>query len=103
MGTDNTVRLWDAQTGKEIRKFEGHTEAVWSLAFSPDGRRALSGSGRYTLDSPDTTVRLWDVETGKELHKFEGHPQTVWGVVFLADGRRALSCGDKTARLWRLP
>ena len=102
-GSDNSLRLWDVKTGEEIRKFDGHTEGVWGVAISPDGRRALSGSGRWTLDSADTTVRLWDLETGKELHKLAGHTQTVWNVAFLTDGKKALSCGDKSVRLWQLP
>jgi hypothetical protein len=103
VGTDNSLRLWDARTGKELRKFEGHDEGIWGVAFSPDGRRALSGSGRFTLDSLDTTVRLWDLETGKELQRFEGHTQTVWSVAFSRDGRQGLSAGDQKVRLWRLP
>ena len=76
---------------------EGSTKAVAGAAFSPDGRRALSGD--Y-----GGTVRLWDVETGRELHRFTasrfgGHERGV-----LPDGRRALSGGwDNTLRLWRLP
>ena len=52
---DKTVRLWDVETGKEMRKLEGHTQQVWSVALSPDGKRALSGGA-------DKTLRLWQVE-----------------------------------------
>ena len=93
-GSDYTLRLWDVQTGKEVRKFVGHTGWVTGVAFSPDGRRAVSGSW-------DRTVRLWDVKTGKELHKFEGHTDEVNGVAFSPDGKRALSGSlDHTMRLW---
>ena len=39
-------RLWEINTGRELSQFTGHTAPIWSVAFSPDGRRALSGSGR---------------------------------------------------------
>jgi WD40 repeat protein len=49
---DCTVRLWDVANGKQIRCFTGHTDRVMSVAYSPDGQFALSGS-------IDGTVRLW--------------------------------------------
>lgn len=57
---DQTLRLWDAETGPEIRSFAGHQSAVASVAFSPDGQRLLSGSH-------DGTLRLWDGESGQQL------------------------------------
>ena len=67
---------------------------VWSVAWSADQRRALSGSD-------DKTVRLWDVETGRCLRVLEGHTSAVWSVAWSADQRRALSgAQDKTVRLW---
>jgi len=41
-------------SGRELRTFTGHTDIVWSVAFSPDGARALSGSD-------DDTLKLWDL------------------------------------------
>ncbi|MEJ5340212.1 MAG: protein kinase [Thermogutta sp.] len=91
---DNTARLWDAATGKELRRFEGHTEAVLSVAVSPDGRQVLTGSA-------DKTARLWDAATGKELRRFEGHTEAVLSVAFSPDGRQVLTgSDDNTARLW---
>jgi hypothetical protein len=59
-GDDATLRVWDAESGQEIRAFAGHHGWVWSVAFAPDGRRLLSGSN-------DGTLRLWDAETGQQL------------------------------------
>jgi WD40 repeat protein len=89
--------LWDIASEQELRRFNGHKGGVSGVAFSPDGRYALSGG-------EDHSGRLWEVATGKELHRFDGHQGTVWTVVFSRDGRYALSGSvDKTVRLWRLP
>jgi RNA polymerase sigma factor (sigma-70 family) len=90
------LRLYEVGSGKEVRRFEGHTDRVTDVAVSADGRRALSCSF-------DKTLRLWDLQTGEELRKLEGHDEGVHGVAFCPDGRRALSGGfDMTLRLWDL-
>ena len=79
-----------------LRRFEGHTDYVMSVCFSPDGRYALSGSR-------DNTLRLWEVASGQELRCFEGHTAWVSSVCFSPDGRYALSGSyDKTLRLWEV-
>jgi WD40 repeat protein len=82
----------------EIRRFKGHTGPVQGVVFSPDGRRALSGSG---WPEGDRTMRLWDVATGRELRRFTGHRDGVGSVAFSPDGRRVLSGSmDSSMRLW---
>jgi WD40 repeat protein len=94
---DNKPRLWDLATGLELRPLRGHWHVVLGVAFSPDGRRALSGG-------MDKTVRLWDVATGEVIRTFQGHGYGVQAVAFTPDGRRALSASwDGNLRLWRLP
>jgi WD40 repeat protein len=93
-GGDDTLKLWDAATGAFVRTFEGHSHAVRSVAFSPDGRRVLSGS-------EDNTMKLWDVATGALVRTFEGHSGRVHSVAFSPDGRRIISgSGDTTIRIW---
>ncbi|MCK5522475.1 MAG: hypothetical protein KAI83_05000, partial [Thiomargarita sp.] len=74
----------------------GHNSSVKSVAFSPDGRYALSGSFDYTL-------KLWEVNTGAEIRTFAGHTDIVYSVAFSPDGRYALSGSfDYTLKLWEL-
>jgi len=91
---DDTARIWDAETGKELQKLEGYASTVNSVAFSPDGKRIVTGSR-------DDTARIWDAETGKELQKLEGHTGTVNSVALSPDGKRIVTgSDDRTARIW---
>jgi WD40 repeat protein len=91
---DDTVKLWDAATGRLLRTFFGHTFPVGSVAFSPDGRRAISGSR-------DGTIKLWDVVTGKLLRTTDATEDRVLSVAFSPDGKMILS-GDRLneIKLW---
>jgi hypothetical protein len=93
-GQDRSIRLWNADNGKEIARFTGHNDVVVALAFMPDGRTLVSGSH-------DRTVRLWEVSTGKERMQFTGHTNLVRSVAISADGRTVASAGyDYIIRLW---
>jgi WD40 repeat protein len=85
-----------AEQAGEVRRFEGHTNWVISVALSPDGRRALSASH-------DRTVRLWNVETGEELRRMATGGGWVEAVAFSPDGRRAVSGHeDGVVRMWEV-
>jgi WD40 repeat protein len=67
---------------------------VSSVAFSPDGRKVLSGSR-------DNTLKLWDAASGGLLRTFAGHSHEVLSVAFSPDGRQVLSGSrDNTLKLW---
>jgi WD40 repeat protein len=89
---DHTVRLWQTRTGKELRKFKGHTQYINSVAFSPDGRVLASGGF-------DQTIRLWEVATGKELRKIEARDE-VTSVAFSPHGKTLASGSPNVLYLW---
>jgi WD40 repeat protein len=105
-GRDNTIILWEAGTGKFLRRIAGaapraqpgalFNEKVWSLAFSPDSKTLASGSG-------DTSIYLWDPATGKQIGRLDGHTHWVRSVAFAPDCKTLASASqDKTVRLWDL-
>jgi WD40 repeat protein len=92
---DNSLRLWDLDTGKELRSFRGHTKQVWGVAFVPGTKHVLSASW-------DGTVKLWDSATGDAIHTFS-HPLDVNGLAVSEDGKWMLTgSDDKHMRLWDL-
>ncbi|KAG6863370.1 hypothetical protein C0991_006415, partial [Blastosporella zonata] len=91
---DKSVRVWDASTGAQVQQFNGHTQSVSSVAFSPDGSQIISGS--Y-----DKSVRVWDASTGAQMQQFNGHTEEVTSVAFSPDGSQIISAShDKSVRVW---
>ncbi len=87
-------KLWDLDTGRELFSSPDHTGAILSVAFSPDGRRAASGS-------VDKTAKLWDVASGAHLFTLSGHTDQISTVAFSPDGAQlATGSYDGTIRLW---
>ncbi len=91
---DRFLRLWDAATGAELRRFAGPLSGVAPLALSPDGKVLAAGS-EYSA------VRLWDVATGSRLDPSGAHEHRIITVAFSPDASRLISvCRDGTVRGW---
>jgi WD40 repeat protein/tRNA A-37 threonylcarbamoyl transferase component Bud32 len=96
------VVLWEAETGREVQVFRGHTSLVKNVAFSPDGSLLASGAGDLVRSEPGE-VRVWDVASGREVFHLRGHTDPIYGVSFSADGRRLVSASqDHTVKVWDL-
>jgi WD40 repeat protein len=101
---DRTVILWDVADPAHPRRLgnplEGHTDAVWSVAFTGDGQTMATGSG-------DRTVILWDVADPARPRRLgnplEGHTDAVWSVAFNEDGGTLVTGStDGSVILWSM-
>ncbi|TEB33393.1 WD40 repeat-like protein [Coprinellus micaceus] len=93
---DGLVRIWDAQSGKQIITLKGHTGQISSAVFAGNGTQIASGSG-------DGSIRVWDVRTAELEMKLQpdGHGGSVTSVAFSKDGKLLVSGGaDNLVRVW---
>ena len=89
-----SIRLADAVTGKEVRRYQGHQFGVMSVAFHADGKRFVTGG-------LDKKIGLWDVPKNKPVRMIEGHTGPVMMAALTPDGKQIVSVsGDKTVRTW---
>jgi RNA polymerase sigma factor (sigma-70 family) len=100
-GRDGAVRLWDAATGKLMRKLPNHHEYAYCVAFSPDGKLLASGDL--------TTTHLWECRTGHEIASFrspemaKGNVIGVYSLAFSPEGTLlAVGEGDMGITLWEV-
>ena len=101
----NAITLWDAAAGQPTGTLDGHTVAVTTLAFTPDGRQLLSLSGQPPPDAPPMPqidpLRLWDVTTRKEVRKID-LPSAASGAYLSNDGKLALVAWSNSNKIYEL-
>jgi WD40 repeat protein/serine/threonine protein kinase len=95
-GLDNLIRLWDWTNGTLLTTLERHTDAIWSVVFSPDGQTLASASG-----SIDGTIRLWNVADGTMREALVGHVDGTSCLAF-SPNEQIFASGswDTTIRVW---
>lgn len=93
-GSDDTILLWNMESGKTTATLKGHDDSVIGLAFSPDGKTLASAS-------EDKTVKIWDLAASKVLFTLKGHTDSVNSVAFSPDGKwLASGSDDETIIIW---
>nr|WP_298680611.1 caspase family protein [uncultured Treponema sp.] len=89
---DKTVKIWEVETGRELRTLSGHSDEVYSVCYSPDGK--------YTASSSWDSIKLWEVATGECIKTLSGNGGA-YSLCYSPDGRYVASGSwDKTIKLW---
>lgn len=91
---DDTIKIWNLNTGEALFTLTGHSKAVNAIAISPDGKTLISGSDDYT-------IKVWSLPTRSLLGTLIGHTRDVNAVAISPDGKIFATGGeDRTIRLW---
>jgi len=89
-----TALVWDIKTGHKLATMSGHHDTIYTLVFSPDGKRLATGGA-------DMTARVWDANTGQELLELSDLKGPVNEVAFSPDGKRlATTSEDGSTKVW---
>ena len=92
---DDTIKLWNLQTGELLCTLTGHSEGIRSLTISSDGQTFASGGS-------DGTIKLWNLQTGELLYTLTGHSDEIRGIAFSSDGQTLFSGANDAIKLWNL-
>ena len=90
----NILFLWDIYDDREFMRFEGHTDSIEAVAFSPDGNYIISGSS-------DKTMKVWDIGSGRLIRTLEGLNDSIANIDFSPDGQFIVSSSrDGNIKVW---
>lgn len=93
---DQTIRIWDLQTGNVAQTLSGHKSGVRSIQISFDGHTLISGSA-------DGILKFWQLPTGKLLRDRKAHDATIWSIAIHPNGQQfATASADGTVKIWEL-
>jgi WD40 repeat protein len=93
------ARVWGTKTWREEATLRGFLNAVFSVAFSPDGTRLATGGS-----NPDDAVKLWDVDSWQEVLTLEGAGSLFVSTAFSPDGNAiGMLTGDGFLHVWQAP
>ncbi len=91
---DETVRLWDSTSGRELKVFQGHSAEITAIAFSKSGQLLASAAA-------DMSVKLWDIASGASRGTILGHRVEVLSLAFSPDGNLFATGGrDGSIKIW---
>ncbi len=103
---DKTIRVWDAATGRELRKFGGHIGLgsegqSYSLSLSPDDKYLAAGGWLSENSSGYGDVRIYDFHTGKLIKVLQSHTSVIFGLRFSKDGNYLVTASaDDSVKIW---
>jgi WD40 repeat protein len=92
-GADRFAKIFDLESGKLVRAFEGHTHHVLGVTWRADARLLVTGGA-------DMVIKVWDVKTGDQQRTIQGFGKEVTAVRFVAESDNVLaSCGDASVQI----
>jgi len=94
--SDNSIKIWNAETGQLLNTLYSHTGLVLSVTFSPDNLRIAS-------NSMDRSIKIWDTYSGQLLNTLTGHTHYVKSVAFSSDNLKIVSgSSDDSIKIWNV-
>uniref|UniRef100_A0A1A8C984 Superkiller complex protein 8 n=1 Tax=Nothobranchius kadleci TaxID=1051664 RepID=A0A1A8C984_NOTKA len=93
---DAHIRLWDLESGKQVKSMDAGPVDAWTVAFSPDSKHIATGShhGKVNIFG---SVKVWDASTRTCINTFFDHQDQVWSVKYNSNGSKVVSAGDDRA------
>ncbi|MEM1169725.1 MAG: WD40 repeat domain-containing serine/threonine-protein kinase [Cyanobacteria bacterium P01_H01_bin.35] len=93
--SDDSIKIWHIPTGKMLHTFRGHSDSIYGINISPDGKILVTGS--------HNNIKTWNLETGIEINTLVDHHGRILSVTVSPDGKKIASgSSDKTIKIWEL-